>query len=227
MTHRRRAIGEIDPSSAATQRTPECLSRIDPAASRIGQEATRGHLIVRQGHLSDQPLGHSNLGGRHLGEILGLQDLTVRDGEAGGEFGLLNRLRLLLPGCSQGLSHAKGTGLRLLLLPGSTRSDRRHLGDELFDQGAPSPEDFEGLVEQDAVLVSLHEDSVKRPVKVLACADPCRLDRRNGIENRPGADRKTGNPQGACEIRDVVCKTAFTQVGCVANQTEALSALWT
>ena len=56
----------------------------------------------------------------------------------------------------------------------------------------------------------------------------CRfITRRNGIENRPGADRKTGNPQGTCEIRDVVCKTAFTQVGCVANQTEALSALWT
>ena len=63
------------------------------------------------------------------------------------------------------------------------------------------------------MLVPLHEDGMKRPVEVLARADPRRLDRRNRIENRAGADRQTRGPQGPREIGDVVCEAAFTLAG--------------
>ncbi len=76
---------------------------------------------------------------------------------------LLDRLRLLLPLRGQGFGDAQRTSLRLLLLPCAARRDRRHLRDELFDQRAPPPEDPEGLVEQDAVLVPLHEHGMQRP----------------------------------------------------------------
>jgi hypothetical protein len=59
----RRAIGQVDCGPAATQRPPEGPARIDSLASWIGQEAARGYLVVRQGHLGNQPLGHGDLGG--------------------------------------------------------------------------------------------------------------------------------------------------------------------
>jgi hypothetical protein len=66
---------------------------------------------------------------------------------------------------------------------------------------------------------------MERPVEVLARADPCCFDRRNGIENRPGADRQTCNPQGTGEIRDVVRKATFTLADGRVDHAGALSTL--
>ena len=91
----------------------------------------------------------------------------------------------------QGLGDPQGAGLRLLLLLHVARRDRRHLGDELLDQRAPPPEDPEGLVEEQALLVALHEHGVQRPVEVLPRADPRRLDGGDRVETAPGP---TGRP---------------------------------
>jgi hypothetical protein len=50
----------------------------------------------------------------------------------------------------------------------------------------------------------LHEDGVERPIEILACPDPRRLDRRDRIDDGAGPDRQPGRPQRAPEVRNVV-----------------------
>ena len=71
----------------------------------------------------------------------------------------------------------------------------------------------------------LHEHGMQCPIEILARADPRRLDRRNGIENRPRSDRQTCGPQGSREIGDVVRETAFTLAGERTGHSGALSML--
>src|SRR5579862_6028540 len=58
------------------------------------------------------------------------------------------------------------------------------------------------------MLVPLHEHRVQRPVEILAAADAGRLQRRERIEHRAGADRNARRPQRAGEMQDVVGKSA-------------------
>src|SRR5918994_1624080 len=172
-------------------------------------------------------LGHRDFSSRHLREVLHLQDLAIRDGETGGEFGFPDRIGLVLPGGGQRLGDPQGPRLRLLLLLRPTGSNRRHLGDQLLDERSPSPEDPEGLVEEDAVLVPFHENGMEGPVEVLPRADPGRLDRRDRIENRAGADRQARAAQRAREISNVVRQAALALWAGSIRHSEALRAPWT
>jgi hypothetical protein len=51
---------------------------------------------------------------------------------------------------------------------------------------------MEGLVEQQRVLVALHEHRMQRPVKILAGADAGGLHCRERIEHRARPDRNAG-----------------------------------
>ncbi len=112
----------------------------------------------------------------------------------------------------QRLLHALGAGLRLLILARRHRRLRQHHGDQLVEIGAPPEEDAERLVEQQRVLVPLHEHRVQRPVEVLAGADAGRFDRRERIEHRARPDRNAGRAQRAGEIDDVLGEAAALSV---------------
>ena len=79
---------------------------------------------------------------------------------------------------------------------------------QLLEIAAPAEEDAERLVEQERMLVPLHEHRVQRPVEILARADAGRLDRRERIEHRAGPDRNAGRAQRAREIDDVLGEAA-------------------
>ena len=85
---------------------------------------------------------------------------------------------------------------------------RREHGDQLFDEALPPPENTERLVEQQAMLMLLHEDRVQRRVKVLAVADAGGLDRRQGVQHRARPQRHARVAQGAREMCDVLRQDA-------------------
>ena len=84
---------------------------------------------------------------RHLREILALQHLAFGDGEARRDSVSSRRVFALVAGCA--IASATRSAPALGSPPASCRRrrDGRHLGDELLDQGAPAPEDAEGLIE--------------------------------------------------------------------------------
>src|SRR5208337_50600 len=70
------------------------------------------------------------------------------------------------------------------------------------------PEDLERLIEQQAVLVLLDEDSVQGRIEVVAIAKTRRLDRGERVEHRPRAERHARLAQRAGEIDDVLRERA-------------------
>ena len=68
-------------------------------------------------------------------------------------------------------------------------------------------------LEEDAVLVALHEHGMQRPEEVLARADARRRDGADRVEHRARSDGKTGGPQRPAEIGDVLGKLAVRRLG--------------
>jgi predicted metal-dependent enzyme (double-stranded beta helix superfamily) len=62
----------------------------------------------------------------------------------------------------------------------------------------------ERLIEQDRMLVPLHEHGVQRPVEIIAGADARRLYRFERIEHRTRPDRNPRRAQGARKVEDVI-----------------------
>ena len=165
------------------------------------------HQIERQRELRDGLLGGRDLGRGHLREVLLLQHLAVGDGEPRVDLDLALVLALLGAGKQRVLDALRARLRRL-------RRDRRrvgqHGGDDLLDQPALAEEDAEGLVEQNRVLVPLHEHGMQRPVEVVAIADARHLQGFQRIEHRAGPDRHAGRAQRTREVEDVLGEAAFT-----------------
>ena len=89
------------------------------------------------------------------------------------------------------------------------RRARQHGGDQLLDIAALAEENAEGLVEQNRVLVPLHEHRVQRPVEILAVADARDAERLQRVEHRAGPDRNAGRAQRAREVEDVFGEAAI------------------
>ena len=84
--------------------------------------------------------------------------------------------------------------------PGAGGSHHRH---ELIDVAAAAEENAESLIEQDRMLVPLHEHRVQRPVKILTGADAGSLNGFERIEHRARPDRNARRAQRAGEVEDV------------------------
>ena len=163
-------------------------------------EPPRAHFGKRQDEPLHRFLGGGDLGIRHLREVLFLQDFAVGDGHARVELDLALFFELVVEAGEQGLMHARGAGF------GRTRRIRRlrqHHRHQLIDIAAAAEEDAEGLIENERMLVALHEYRVQRPVKILAGADTGRLHRFECIDHRTGPDRNAGRAQRAGEVEDI------------------------
>ena len=207
MTVGGRAIAQVD-GAAAAQRAAEAAPGIDAGAPRARDEAPGADPIDRHRETVDQRLGLADFLGGHLGEILGPQDLGRRHREPRVEFdrrrllGLGLRLRL-----DERVGDAARPGFRLFRLRPARRR-RRHQSDHFLDQPLALPEDGERLIEQQRVLVPLHENRMESGAEILLDAKARRLDRRDGVENRAGADRHAGVAQSAREEHDVFSERA-------------------
>ena len=99
-----------------------------------------------------------------------------------------------------------GAGFRLRRLSSSGRRDGRHQRDHLFHRAAAAPEDRERLIEDDGMLVLLHEHRMERPVEILARADAGGFDRREwhratlpGPTGRPAS--RSARAKWRCSLR--------------------------
>ena len=170
-------------------------------AMRMRRKPPRLHLIERQHQPLDRGLGGGDLGRRHLGEILLLQELAVGHREPRVDFDLLGLAFELLEACEQRFLDPLRARPRFVAL--RRRHLRHHRGDQLVEIVAPAKEDAERLVEQLGVLVALHEHRMQRPVEVGAGADASDAQRIERIEHRPRADRNAGGAQRPREVQDV------------------------
>jgi hypothetical protein len=200
---RRRLEGKIDRVSAGPQRATQGTAEVHDAAARVRDMAAGDAAVLRQDERLDQPLCFADLVRTHLGEVLRSKDIAIGRREPGGDL----TLDVLLRDCAalrpDGIHDARLARLRLVG-PLVCRSDRRHLGDELLDQTAPAPEDAEGGVEDGALLVAGDEDGMEGPVQVLAAAKSGDLDRSDGRDHVARTDGKSGRPERAAEMRNVL-----------------------
>ncbi len=148
--------------------------------------------------------GLGDLGRGHLREIFFLQDFTVGDGQPRVDLNL-GFVLTLVDAAEQRFLDALGARRRWF--GRCCRRARQHGGDQLFDIAALAEEDAERLVEQDRVLMPLHEHSVQRPVEILAVADLCDVERFQRIEYRAGPDWKAGGAQRARKVENIFGET--------------------
>ena len=162
--------------------------------------------VERQRQPRDRLLGLGDLGCRHLREILFLQHLAVghRQSRVDLDFGLV---LALVEAAEQRLLNALRARRRRL--GRSRRRARQHGGDQLLDIAALAEENAEGLVEQQRVLVSLHEHRVQRPVEILAVADMRNVKRLQRVKHRARPDGEARRAQRAREVEDVFRKAAL------------------
>ena len=149
-----------------------------------GAQPARAHLVERQHQARDRVLGGGDLGRAHLREVLLLQHLAVGHGEARVELDLASRARAASrPENSASWTRCApgGGGCGAPAVSGS-------IGAISFSMiAALAEEDAERLVEQNRVLVPLHEHRVQRPVEIVAGADAGRLHGCERVEHRARA----------------------------------------
>ena len=163
-------------------------AHVEHVAVAVGREAACLDRVDREHHAADRLLGACDLVGGHLGEVLGLQQLPVRHGEAGVDLDLA-LLRLVLEPREQRLLDARGAGLA------ACAARPRPAAAASPSAGRDSPRlrknILERLVEQQRVLVLLHEHGVQRPVEVFAVADARGSTASSASRTAPGP---TGMP---------------------------------
>src|SRR5262245_52115901 len=175
-------------------------------AVAVGREAARLDLVERKHEALDGVLGGRDLRRCHLREVLLLQHLAVGHGET--------RIELELRRLALGLAHPRQQRLLDTLRAGrwllvlARRRLRQHGGKQLVDGAAAAEEDAERLLEDERVLVALHEYRVQRPVEIVARADARRRHRGKRVHHRAGTDRNAGRPQRAGEVDDVLGQPA-------------------
>ena len=138
-------------------------------------------------------------------------------GQAGVEFDLL-RLRLksfAAPG-EQRVEHADRAGLRHLRLLGAHLSGDHHRH-ELVEIAALAEKDAERLVEDERMLVPLHEHRMQRPVKIVRRGRRPRLPSASASSTELGPNRDAGGAQRAREIEDVLGEPAGLLVSAIGR----------
>ncbi len=203
----RSEIFKIDDGAARLEARAQGAPHVDQMAVPVAREPARAHLVEREHETGDRLPGGGDLGRRHLGEILFLQDLAIRHGEGRVDLGVaLAFLELVVEAGKQRLLHAR-RGRRRRLRRVARRLWQHH-AEELVEIAALAEEDLEGLAEDQRMLVPLHEHGVQRPVKILFGADAGRFHRLEPIQHSARADREAGDAQRAREMHDVVGETA-------------------
>ncbi len=175
-------------------------------AARMRRQSPGAYFGQRQHEALHRFFCRGDLGAGHLREIFLLQNFAVGHRHAGVELDLALFLELVVEAREQRLVHAGGAGLRRLRRPRWRL--RQHHRQQLIDITAAAEEDAKRLVEQDRMLVPLHEHGMQGPVKIIAGADARGLDRFERIEHRAGPDRNASGAQGTCEVDDVLREAA-------------------
>src|SRR5208282_4234351 len=168
--------------------------------ARMRREPPRAHLRKRQHESLHRCLGGGDLGICHLREVLALQHFAVGDGHARIELDLALFFELVVEAGEQCFMHARRAGFGRSWRIRRLRQQHRH---QLIDIAAATEENAEGLIENERMLVPLHEHCVQRPVKILARADARGFHRFERIEHRTGPDRKSSRAQRAGEVDNV------------------------
>ena len=193
-------IFEIDHSPARLHAGAQRAADVDEVSAPAGGEPPRAHEIERQRQARDRLLGGGDLCRGHLREIFFLQHLAVGDGQPSVDLHL-GFILAPVEAAEQRLLDALRARRRRLWR--ARRRARQHGGDQLLDIAALAEENAEGLIEQNRMLVPLHEHRVQRPVEILAVADLRDLHGFQRIEHGAGPDRNAGRAQRAREVEDV------------------------
>ena len=187
-------------AAAALHAGAQRAAHVEHMTVRMRREPAGAHLGERQHEPFHRLLGGGDLGRGHLREVFLLQHLAFGHGHARVELDLLLFLELVFHAGEQRVMHAGGAGLRRARRIRRLRQHHRH---ELIDIAAAAEKDAERLIEDDRVLVALHEHRMQRPVEILARAEAGGLHRLERIEHRAGADRNAGGAQRAGEVDDI------------------------
>lgn len=167
-------------------------------------QTAAAHLVDGQDHPAKGRLRGLDLLRVHLCEVLALQHLATRGGHAGVDLQFLLLLLLLaFPRGLERLGHACLGRLGGLWRTARGR-DGRENGEQLLHQSARLPVDAKGLVENGAMFAFAHEDSMKRPVEIIAVANAGDLDGAHRIHHARRSDGEAGATQGPGEMGDVL-----------------------
>ena len=198
---------QLDGGSARPQGAAEAAARVDARSLGVGRETAGAQLVAIHAHLRDGGLGAGDLLRAHLREVLALQHLLLGHGEPVVQLHLRLFLLLVLA-FEHGVGDARGARRRLGLLGIGGLGHRREHGQQLVEEAALAPENVEGLMEDQIMLVLLHEDRMQGGAEILAVADARHLHRAHGVERCARAHRQPRRPQRAGEIEDVLRKAA-------------------
>jgi len=119
--------------ATGAQRRAQRAPRINAPSARIGFEAPRLDPIIRHLHLIDQPARAAHFIGRHLREILALQNLALGHCEPRIEFDLLFLDLFLLRLLEQRLRRAQRSGIGLFIVGRRSRRMRRQRCNDFLD----------------------------------------------------------------------------------------------
>ena len=179
---------QIDKIATAFKTGAQGAADIDDMAARMRRQPPRTHFGNGQNEPLHRFFGGSDFGVRHLREVLALQHFALGDGHAGVELDLALLFEFVFEAREQRFLDARCTGLRRARRAGRRRRHHRH---ELIDVAAAAEENAESLIEQDRMLVPLHEHRVQRPVKIIAGADARGRTASSASSTAPGP---TGMP---------------------------------
>ena len=205
--NRGRAKGELDGGAPRPQAAAKAAARVDARAPWVGRETAGAQLVAIHAHLRDGGLGAGDLRRAHLREVLALQHLLFRHGEPVVQLHLRLFLLLVLA-FEHGVGDARGARRRLGLLGVCGFGHGREHGQQLVEEAALAPENIEGLMEDQIMLVLLHQDCVQGGAEILAGADARHLHRAHRVQRRARAHRQPRRPQRAGEIEDVLRQAA-------------------
>ena len=201
----RAEILQIDHRPARLHTRPQGAAHVDHVATPAGREPARAHEIERE-----RELAIASLAAAISAAVICAKSFfcstsrsdTVRRASISTSVVLLASFRP--ENSASWMRCAPGSGGF-----GADGVSRQHGGEQLVDIAALAEEDAEGLVEQDRVLVPLHEHRVQRPIEVLAVADARHLHGLERIEHGARADRNAGRAQRAREVEDVLGEAAL------------------
>ena len=208
-------IFQVDHRAARLHAGAQRAADVDQLAAARGGKPARAHQIERQRQPRDRLLGGGDLG----------RASSARNPSSAAPRGRTrSAARRSRPRTSRSRrSRPANSASWMRCAPGGGafgapgRRLRQHGGDQLVDIAALAEEHAEGLVEQNRVLVPLHEHRVQRPVEIVAVADARDAHRFERVEHRARPDRHAGGAQRAREVEDVFGEAAlpsFTSPAC-------------
>ena len=158
-------------------------------------------------HARDELARARDLLRRHLREVLALKNLVLRHGQAVIKFEL-RAFELVGLALEHRVGKPRGARRRLGFFRVGRLGHRRHHRDELVDETATAPENIERLLEDQRLLMLLHEDRAQRGAKIDAIADTRGVNRAHRVNHAARPHRQAGGAQGAREIKNVLGQPA-------------------